>query len=197
MNSYGKRIIDVRTPVVLYDQSCGTEQTLPKKSMKSLREKIFEKGVKTVSFHRKTNLQWENSKSIEKIPILNSRDNTSTRSIRKLAVIKKTNMRLEGFQLDCQKLSTYKQILDQIKSRFSKYKQTNSRPLKKFRNYSYDNKAIFRSYEEFSMHTSMLSQPKRKSRYDEDSLTNSSLLLNLPKKQIRMKSDFTRKLKVI
>ena len=99
--------------------------------------------------------------------------------------------------MDCQKLSAYKQILDRIKSRFSKYKQTNSGPLQKFRNYSYDNNAILRSYEEFSVHTSMLSQPKRKSKYDEDSLTNSSLLFNLPKKQAGMKSNFTIKLKVL
>ena len=170
MNKHRKRFIKIKTPVVLYDRSCGAEEINSNDYISNFKE-IFSNGKKLSSFHRKKLYSDSDfSDSGESLPPANSRINKSTKSIRTPAIIKKTNVKLEGLKKYSNSVSTYQQILNKIASRLSIFHKDVSNIKHPTRNYSSDlnmresivNPVLLKSFDDPYNNFFVMSVPKRK-----------------------------------
>ena len=170
MNNYGKRIINVRTPVVLYDKAIPADDKHSDFSSKfqeilASHRKLEPLNRKNLSAYNENLCTAEIANSVSNI--VYNRLEKSHGALRKLAVLKKTNMKLEGYKSAENKLSTYQQILNKIASRF-----TNSKNSQGFIKRKYSNNPsvyeksfspiVFKSQEDPCHDFMLISLPKRK-----------------------------------
>lgn len=167
-----KRVINVRTPVVLYDQISGTDEISPKKYLNK-----FSDLLKNTTHHGK--------KATRKATFCIYERNlhvSHQRSVRTLAVLKKTNMSLDGLRKGDESLSTYNQVLEKIASRLSVYKKNEKRTHSSLQNYSYDLAAKniengYRTYEEYQKNHSAISLPRVRKRVKSEYSRQSKAIL--------------------
>lgn len=123
MRNEGKvrRIINIRTPVVLYEKS-NNEEPGSSTCLTSKFRNLFCQTKGVVSLKQRTPVKCNGrTKSSECMVRLRTKTQFSER---KCAILKPNNIRLESGKSSDSKMSTYHQVLHKIASRFSLYKRT-------------------------------------------------------------------------